>query len=193
MRRDGAVAGRRPGNGPRSVSWLESSANLWNIAITRARAHLVVVGNRSFWRGRAGVVSALAEAEAGGRSGRPLLGAEDPDPTGDALCRLLEDRLSVSLKNDVTRDGYACDFVLGFPEHQVGVVLDRGPDGMDRPDRHLRLRLDRCDRLRGAGLAAVERIPAWRVHGDPDGVINIVSDALPPHTNAAPSHAAAAE
>ncbi len=177
-----------PGMADRSVSWLERGANLWNVAITRARAHLVVVGNRRFWLGRAGVISALAKTNVGGGLGRELLSAEDP--IGDALYQLLKNQLSAPVRSDVMRDGYACDFLVDLPGHQVGVVLDPGPNGIG-PDRHLRLLLDRCDRLRGTGLAAVERIPAWRVHDDPDGIIHIVSDAMRPHPNAATSRAAA--
>ncbi len=159
-----------------SLAWLERSPNLWNVAITRARAHLVVVGNRSFWQGRAGIVGALEETEArDGSVGRLLLATEDP--AGDALHRLLE-RLSVPMQRDALRDGYTCDFLLDLAEQQIGVVLDRGSEQM-APDRHLRLQLDRCDRLRSTGLSAVERIPAWQVHEDPDGVIHTL---FPHHT-----------
>jgi hypothetical protein len=167
-----------PEMAPRSVSWLERSPNLWNVAITRARAHLIVVGNRSFWQERAGIVGALEQAEAGNGFGGLLLPAAE-DPTGDALHRLL-DRLAVPIQREATRDGYTCDFLLGRPEQQVGVVLDRGPGQVD-PDRHLRLQLDRCDRLQGTGLPAAKRIPAWRVHEDPDGVIHTLLPHLAPH------------
>ena len=38
------------------LRWLQREPNLWNVAITRARSHLIVVGDLDFWRGRPGVV-----------------------------------------------------------------------------------------------------------------------------------------
>ncbi|WP_435824804.1 DEAD/DEAH box helicase [Micromonospora zamorensis] len=40
--------------------WLVQETNLWNVAITRARSQLVVIGDRSWWSGQRGLLTALA-------------------------------------------------------------------------------------------------------------------------------------
>ncbi|MGI9098053.1 MAG: caspase, EACC1-associated type [Solirubrobacteraceae bacterium] len=171
-----------PGMRPRTVSWLERSDNLWNVAITRARAYLVVVGDRDYWRGRAGVVGDL---ERGTTRGLGSLSPPDggPDATGDALHRMLEQRLPGAFDRDTTLEGYSCDFRIDLPVNgtrpadSVGIILDRGVDGVD-PARHLRLQLERCDRLRAAGMSAAHRVPAWQVHTEPDRVISAVTAGI---------------
>ena len=58
----GLVAGASMPAG--SVAWLEAERNLWNVAISRARVHLVLVGDRAFWAARRGVGAELATIEA---------------------------------------------------------------------------------------------------------------------------------
>jgi hypothetical protein len=158
----------------RSIAWLERNANLWNVAITRARAHLVVVGDRDFWCGRSGVVGDLERETAGDFE---VLGPpnDEPDPTGDALHRMLEQRFPAGLERDATLEGYSCDFRScvqgrGGCADSMAIILDRGPDGVD-PARYLRLQFERCERLRGIGASAVYRVPAWQVHAEPDQAI----------------------
>jgi hypothetical protein len=158
----------------RSIAWLERNANLWNVAITRARAHLVVVGDRDFWCGRSGVVGDLEGETAGDLE---VLGPpnDEPDPTGDALHRMLEQRFPAGLERGATLAGYSCDFRIGVQGRggcadSMAIILDRGPDGVD-PARYLRLQFERCERLRGIGASAVYRVPAWQVHAEPDQAI----------------------
>jgi hypothetical protein len=47
------------------LRWLQREPNLWNVAITRARSHLIVVGDLDFWHGRSGVVGVLADLAEG--------------------------------------------------------------------------------------------------------------------------------
>jgi hypothetical protein len=164
-----------------SVVWLERSANLWNVAITRARSHLVVVGDRDFWQGRDGIVGALEREVTGDLS---CLGPPDGrDTSGDALHRILEPRFPAALDRDATLDGYACDFRIDLPGNgdgsaaSVAIILDRGADGVDRA-RHLRLQFERCDRLREAGMSAVHRVPAWQVHAEPERVISALTAGI---------------
>ncbi|MFF4752499.1 hypothetical protein ACWD5R_36390 [Streptomyces sp. NPDC002514] len=32
-----------------AISWIGHQLNLWNVAITRARSHLIVVGDAIYW------------------------------------------------------------------------------------------------------------------------------------------------
>jgi Mrp family chromosome partitioning ATPase len=162
-----------------TVSWLERSANLWNVAITRARAHLVLVGHRDFWRRRAGVVGDLARDTTGDRDSlRPP--DDGLDTTGDALHRCLDQRFPDAFDRHATLDGYSCDFRInlsgngGGPAGSVAIILDRGADRMDVA-RHLRLQFERCELLRRAGMSAVARVPAWQVHAEPDRVLSALT------------------
>lgn len=58
--------------GPHCFDWIDHQPQLWNVAITRARSNLIVIGDQALWRRRGGVggelgaASATARAEPGG-------------------------------------------------------------------------------------------------------------------------------
>ncbi|MFI6541586.1 DEAD/DEAH box helicase, partial [Nonomuraea sp. NPDC050547] len=56
------VAGK--GMHPGAISWIDRQLNLWNVAITRARTHLIVVGDTELWGKRGSVAATLLEAAA---------------------------------------------------------------------------------------------------------------------------------
>ncbi|MQY39570.1 hypothetical protein SRB17_75970 [Streptomyces sp. RB17] len=45
-----------------AIGWVHRQLNLWNVAITRARSHLIVVGDMNLWRRWGGVASELLNA-----------------------------------------------------------------------------------------------------------------------------------
>ncbi|MFI6442237.1 DEAD/DEAH box helicase [Streptomyces sp. NPDC050759] len=45
-----------------AIGWVHRRLNLWNVAITRARSHLIVVGDMNLWRERGGVAAELLNA-----------------------------------------------------------------------------------------------------------------------------------
>src|SRR6478609_4989543 len=47
---------------PSALNWLCRDVNLWNVAVTRARSHLIMVGDRDYWADRSGMPRALVEA-----------------------------------------------------------------------------------------------------------------------------------
>jgi len=157
------------------LRWLQRQANLWNVAITRARSHLIVVGDLDFWRGRPGVVGERADL-AQGDAATPLprvspSTVEGVRRAGDMLHRQLEEtRPPVNYRRDVVRDGYWCDFLLEPSTDPVALLLDHGYGDLD-PARHLRLQLERRDRLAGTGVCHAIRIPAWRALLDPSDVV----------------------
>jgi hypothetical protein len=146
-----------------------------------------VVGDRDFWRDRAGVVGDLERETAGDLDalGPP---SDESDPTGDALHRVLEQRFPDGLERATTLGGYSCDFLIDPPgrggcAESMAIVLDRGPDGVD-PARYLRLQFERCERLRAIGTSAVARVPAWPVHAEADQAIGALIDRAFPREHA---------
>jgi hypothetical protein len=178
------VGGRDMSNS--GLRWLQSELNLWNVAITRARSHLIIVGDLQFWRGRSGVVGSLAEVDdvdIGANLASTSPGTTDRGrPVADMLHRRLERlRPPVEFRRDVVQDGYSCDFLLEPSSQPVALLVDHGHGEQD-PARHLRLQLERCDRLAGTGLHHALRVPAWRALWEPDQVLQEVrpSEERPP-------------
>lgn len=154
------------GISPGALRFLDNQANLWNVAITRARAHLFVISDRDFWARRGGLgLRLLRQIEAGRLS---------PEwPHGDEYRDLLRDRLAGPAgKVDFCelRDGYVADAVVAAAEGQErAFLLDTGAaDGAD-PARHLLLQLKRTRLLASAEKNRLaERLPAWRLYDESD-------------------------
>lgn len=145
-----------------SIAWLEAERNLWNVAISRARVHLVVVGDHDFWSARRGVGAELASIDA----------AVDETIKDDVLLERLFVQLSGTSSAVVdlaaTMYGYVCDAVLHRDGGSSAVVLDRAALAMD-PARHLRLQYRRVALLSAPdGSADAIRVPAWRLYDRPD-------------------------
>ncbi|WP_264158817.1 AAA domain-containing protein [Streptomyces arboris] len=147
-----------------AVEWVAGQLNLWNVAITRARSHLIVVGDKGLWRQRGGVGAALLEASERGAVA-PGGGAED------VLLKRLYQTLSRPEEATVTLG----ETVHGHPADAVvrgvggaaarAVLLDRGVEEDGDAARHLRLMLHRRNLLGGgAGEAEAARWPAWRLY-----------------------------
>ncbi|MFD9427774.1 MULTISPECIES: AAA domain-containing protein [unclassified Streptomyces] len=156
------VAGE--GMHPGSVAWVGEQLNLWNVAITRARSHLIVVGDKKLWRKRGGVGAALLEAAE--RDGLAPGGGDE-----DVLLKRLYQTLSLAEEATVTLG----ETVHGHPADAVvrgiggaaprAVLLDRGVEEDGDGARHLRLMLHRRNLLGGGdGEAEAARWPAWRLY-----------------------------
>jgi hypothetical protein len=157
------------------LRWLPGKPNLWNVAITRARSHLIIVGDLDFWRGRSGVVGTLANVadEDGAIPARTSPSTADGRRrAADLLHRQLEKtQPPIEYRRDVVRDGYSCDFLLNPSADPVALLLDDGYGDRD-PARHLRLQLEFCNRFAGTGVRHASRVPAWRALWDPDRVLH---------------------
>jgi len=62
----------------RTRNGLVNQTNLWNVAITRAKAHLVIVGDRSWWTAQHGMLARIAAGSdaLGQVDGRPARAAD---------------------------------------------------------------------------------------------------------------------
>lgn len=148
----------------KTKSWLSNELSLWNVAITRARAHLVVVGDRDLWHSRDGIGRVLADAAEDSPEDE-LINAD----TQDSLLSRLHHQLSsqpakpFSLREKV--NGYRADALISDGAHTTAVLLDRGHvDAKLEPGRHLRLQYERRALLtREADGGTAIRIPAWQL------------------------------
>ncbi|MGW4382965.1 caspase, EACC1-associated type [Kitasatospora sp. NPDC004531] len=147
---------------PSAVNWLCREVNLWNVAVTRARAHLIVVGDRSFWSRRTGMSLALLEATADGADLLPpVLGESDEQRLilADRFQKVVADTLpNAIVDRDVAIDGYRCDFDVQLNGTRSAVLLDHAMQGAADPARHLRLALAQAALLPGG-----VRVPAWHI------------------------------
>ncbi|MCU8590809.1 MULTISPECIES: caspase, EACC1-associated type [Streptomyces] len=156
------VAGE--GMHPGAVEWIGGQLNLWNVAITRARGHLIVVGDKELWRNRGGVGTALLEAA--DRNGVPLGGGDD-DVLLKRLYRILSLAEGATVTLGETVHGHPVDALVGGTSTTTlrAVLLDRGVEESSDAARHLRLMLHRRNLLSSEdGKVEAIRWPAWRLY-----------------------------
>jgi hypothetical protein len=154
----------------RTRNWLVHQTNLWNVAITRARSQLIVVGDREWWSGQQGLLTELACKPASGE-------------TSTTGLRLAADRLHSALRRsglhverDVMMAGRRYDMRTTGPAATVALVVD-DPEG-DADGRGLRKVLAWLDIA--ANTVTVRRIPAWRCYTEPDLVVAELARGHPP-------------
>jgi hypothetical protein len=155
------VAGKDMGDG--SIRWVDRQLNMWNVAITRARSHLIVVGDSDLWQGRGGVGAALLAA-AHTAAGDRLV---DDEGVSDELMKRLFKSLSAgnlgaAVELGGTVNGHRVDALVRRDDGITVVLLDPGPDKGADEARHLRLMLRRRELLDGQDTAV--RIPAWTLY-----------------------------
>ncbi|MBN1171685.1 MAG: AAA family ATPase [Micromonosporaceae bacterium] len=160
--------------------WLVHQTNLWNVAITRAKSQLVVVGDRSWWSSQRGLLTALAD-------GREPDQARPDDQIGpaDLLHRALRCR-DITVRRDVTVAGHPVDLVASHAGIDVAVVVD-DPDG-DADGRALRTLLARLDIVHGNMPA--HRAPAWQCLVEPERVAATLARSLHQLSTTGPAVAA---
>ncbi|MFC6018405.1 AAA domain-containing protein [Plantactinospora solaniradicis] len=141
--------------------WLVQQTNLWNVAITRARSQLVVVGDRSWWSGQRGLLAAVAGnfTSTGNGSGTAAGAA-------DRLHRALREA-GITVRRDTLVAGYPVDLTVTVGVRDLALVVD-DPAG-DPDGRVLRKILARLDII--AGAAEVRRVPAWRCLAEPEQIV----------------------
>ncbi|MBF9071542.1 caspase, EACC1-associated type [Streptacidiphilus fuscans] len=167
-----------PTAAPDSLDWVAAETRMWNVAITRARAHLTVVGDLALWSQRRGLPALLADHCQRAMTNSPAVrSAQVTDDDRTELANLLQARLEKAGYADLERDamvgGYPCDFVVSAEEGNLAILIDPGPSPDEEAARHLRLLDARARLLTGldsggngaaqAPLSRVIRVPAWRI------------------------------
>nr|WSY56279.1 AAA domain-containing protein [Streptomyces sp. NBC_00886] len=163
--RDVMVFSLVAGNGmhPGAISWVNRQLNLWNVAITRARTHLVIVGDKDLWAKEGGVAAELLNAAT---TDHRHAGEQDG---GDLLRRLylaLSTPPGTRVTLGETVNGHPADALVHHDNSTPhAVLLDPGPGNGDDPARHLRLMLHRRGLLEDTEQGGkASRYPAWRLY-----------------------------
>ncbi|HEV2782700.1 MAG TPA: AAA domain-containing protein [Actinophytocola sp.] len=162
-----------PGALPGTVSWLESERNLINVAVSRARRHLVVFGNRAeLGRAKAATLLGLAAAATERAAHR--------DPTASDAVRSLHAALvAVGLPAGLggVDEGYPLAITMTAPGgERIDIEVDEFPGG-DPRGRIQRQSAIRDDNVRRLGWRVV-RVPGWQVYLDPAAAVDRVRRAL---------------
>ncbi|WP_231493913.1 AAA domain-containing protein [Nocardiopsis sp. CNT312] len=165
--RDVVVVSPAAATGVHSSSgrWALRQQNLWNVAVTRARSRLYVVGDRKYWSEQGGLLADLAA--------EPVPGTGPG--FGEAESRLFDALTGrgaqVRARHRV--QGYVCDLLVTGTAQETAVIVDGaglGGSASHAPGRALQRTLDRAALFaRVSGLRTV-RVPAWRCLSEPDAV-----------------------
>ncbi|MFE1099040.1 AAA domain-containing protein [Nocardiopsis alba] len=153
-----------------SGNWALQEQNLWNVAVTRARSRLYVVGDREYWAGRGGLLGDLATQEESRRE--PVL-----DDANALLFEALVAR-GRAPKVDYRVEGYSCDLLVPGEHADTAVIIDRagvGSTAAPAPGRALQRTLDRAALFATVSGLNTVRVPAWRCLSEPEAVAERLS------------------
>jgi hypothetical protein len=162
-----------PGALPGTVAWLEGNRNLINVAVSRARRHLVVFGNRAeLRRAKATTLLALADSATAPAAGQ--------DRTASETIRALHAALvaaGLPARLGGTDEGYPLAIATTAPNgDHIDIEVDEYPEG-DPRGRFQRQSGIRDRNLRRLGWRVI-RVPGWQVHLDPAAAVDHVRRAM---------------
>jgi hypothetical protein len=149
---------------PHVFDWADHQPELWNVAITRARSKLIIVGDEWVWAERGGIGGELLREATSTVISTPAQSTRHSDDDVQRLYDVLATLDIGKVELGVTVHGHRADAVVYSPDGSPRpVLLDTGPTNGTHPGAHLRRVLDRVALL---GENAV-RIPGWRLFDDP--------------------------
>lgn len=153
---------------PGLANWVRSDTNLWNVAITRAKSRLLIVGDASWWSRQSGLLTELVG------SGETDL-AVTPGDTElvDLLQEALEEAGVSVVARDTTVAGQPCHLLVECGSTHTAIYVDDAsvPDGK----RHRQL-LSRLDLMKTEGHQAI-RVPAWRILAEPGAIVRELGES----------------
>ncbi len=147
---------------PGSIRWVQRQLNLWNVAITRARSHLIVIGDGQLWEHQGGLAAGLRAVASGAFTAESN---PHPDDVKSRLFTFLSTQSpGAEVELGATANGHTADAVIRTSVEEVPLIFDPGaPAGVDSA-RHLRLMLRRRDLLSPVGDLTARRLPAWKLY-----------------------------
>ncbi|GAB2558159.1 AAA domain-containing protein [Nocardia heshunensis] len=140
-----------------SIDWIDKQPNLWNVAITRARSQLHIIGDGRVWEGRR--IGQELMSAAAGDADLTLPGSSEPLKR---LHKWLTTQAHGQLEFGVRLFGHYTDAIDVRGRTAKAYILDQSAAADADAGRHLRLMLQRT-RLRHSPRRGVDaaRIPAW--------------------------------
>lgn len=160
---------------PSTIDFVERNPNLFNVAVTRARSLLIVVGDEKVCRARDGLLGELA------RYAERLRGPEAEGPTRepetDEEALLVEHLTAAGLRPMPQHEVRGLRVDIGLPDDHRPVAIEVDGSSHDSVDGSRLLRdVYRDTKLRRAGWEVI-RVPAWRVRLEPSAVVAEVLEA----------------
>lgn len=162
-----------------SRKWLLGTPNLFNVAVTRARSYLLIVGDLEASLKSEGFLAELARYVHGLQvEDRVMKAAFDGDLHSEAEERLYRALVSAGVEVEPRARvlGYECDFVVAAGEAVLNIECD-GSQHYEGAGRLRRQDLAR-DRLLKMQGYTVLRVPAWRCLLSPDDVVDEILTTL---------------
>lgn len=141
---------------PRRFDWIDQRPELWNVAITRARSRLVVVGDAELWSERGGIGAELLDAARTSTTSPGSVRLDLDDDLADRLYGVLTAVGGQDVRLGGTINGHAVDGLL--PDGRA-VLVDRSSTA-PASSAHLRRIFAR------RRLTHAVRLPAWSLYSD---------------------------
>lgn len=162
-----------------TATWVETQRNLINVAVSRAKRALIIIGDQTALRALPvptlhALVDAASAPARGDHTPTATELAEVTDLHSEAERRLYAALLraghTVRLKPVI--EGYELDFAVDTDEGVVNVEVD-GTQHLDDRGRQRRQDLARDAILTNLGIRVI-RIPAWRCLSDANGAVAVL-------------------
>ncbi|MCY3688636.1 MAG: AAA domain-containing protein [Gammaproteobacteria bacterium] len=162
-----------PNMPPKSIRWIEKEKNLLNVAVSRAKSKLVVIGHPNIEKLGGSILASLhsyiQNEVSSERTVESSFASFRTDSEAESL--LLE---ALQINNfcpyaKINVEGYELDFALLERGIKLNIEVD-GDQHIDARDRRCRQDITR-DRVLAKLGWMVRRIPAWRCHEEIDLVI----------------------
>ena len=164
-----------PGISPHGMRWVERERQMINVAVSRARQLLVVVGHPEMAQWGGPTLTSLRDY-AKTVSDNPGLARyqTDSDPERRLLSAMRESGLAPQAK--VLVEGFELDFAIRGPTRKLNVEVD-GDQHVDDRGQQIRGDVVRDRILRAEGWEVV-RVKAWRCWTDLGNVVDEIKRAL---------------
>lgn len=155
-------------NMPRgSIDWADHQHQLWNVAITRARSHLIIIGDEELWERRGGVAAKLQRAA---HTVTPPVATGIDTELTDHLYQELSALYGTPPELGVNVHGHRADALVTTNDGPIPILLDPGVPINQDTTGHLRRMLRRRELFSAPDTRPAVRLPAWTLY-DPDGSI----------------------
>ena len=159
---------------PGGRRFFDRDENLWNVAITRAKAMLLVIGDRAFWDRHGALGGKLAARIDAVREHASRW--RHPDDVRDLLYDRLTGIGAKDLELGVSAGGYAVDARFTVDDARpLGIILDLDHPEQPSGGKILRQQVKRAGLISAADTAlTVRRLPGWLLYASDEELIEAI-------------------